>query len=1166
VLLASLCLQGVLAVESSKKLPAWMKDLQDQARFLKAVHDQQDLGSVLGSSNLHAKAAATAAEAEMRLLANQQAIAQQGKVQNLGESSDEDMIPAPVESSDQDVIPAPVESAPAAGTPEAHDAQMHAEMTAHGKVTEAPEAPEPASAGGSGSGSSVPSTQNEFISSASPTNNSTSDGSSAALTGKQSATGRGNDLVSDSTRGKHKGKLNSMHGSTDDVRGNISRNHIDTNRSHYADGDKPQYPNPPALHKPPSGDQPSYDSAPRPPRPKMVKRAQVPEDFEERQKPQISGTSISPNVNSFLYYGRMISLQSFPTEQFEDHKYLKVDDQDKLVIDTIAQDSDHRRMSFKIVRALAYTGSEAFGQKPFCYSLQPAHSPAKRVIAVSDTFFAIETILPSASLQVKRAASFCVMDKKAGENVNMAISLSKWGDVDSVWRAVGKFVSLGAFVSTRSNDFTPESATFIVHPALFHGLCWRGAHHEQQCKCEKGYYDIDCHPIECKDQKRKGMPQCSDKGICQPKLGTCSCAPGSFGSDCHLKACPSWGPDKALRTCNHRGQCDGLTGLCKCDAGWSGNACENGFCPTERGVSAPCSRNGVCDTSTGVCTCGKDHWGRSCQKKKCASFYPDCSGFGKCQRSGQDEGRCICSSGGSGNACQYKSCPIKDCNGHGFCDRQLGQCKCYADWFGAGCTDRNCANGCSGHGTCAWKTGQCACAKGWGLADCSERNCPGLKGESCSGHGRCDPTNGKCTCLGHTWGETCEKKCPGRCSEHGRCDQRSGKCVCSGSYFGEKCEHDACPNNCNGQGQCDLKRGKCQCSPGFVGEDCGVKRCPRDCNGNGKCTGTSESSRCQCQYPFIGELCKLRKCPADCSNNGLCNMITGKCKCVDGYVGSDCAHRKCPKDCLKRGECVHGECKCYKPFKGQACEYADCPVKCGKHGSCDNYSGKCKCVGLWTGIQCNQKKCPNDCNGHGTCSSKGECRCEMGWKQEDCSEHKCDKPCVHGVCDRSTGMCKCNSGYFTKDCSKKLCTGDDVTCNEKSCQCGIKGVAQSQCNYREGKCECKPGLPLAKFFFSSYCAKRKCPGFCDERTQKCDCSGHGACDYKKGECKCVGGYTGNNCAFHIVVQDGSDNRMKYLNTAADFSMNGDLRDQSAAVASIAEDSEVMDLHGEAMGR
>jgi len=42
--------------------------------------------------------------------------------------------------------------------------------------------------------------------------------------------------------------------------------------------------------------------------------------------------------------------------------------------------------------------------------------------------------------------------------------------------------------------------------------------------------------------------------------------------------------------------------------------------------------------------------------------------------------------------------------------------------------------------------------------------------------------------------------------------------------------------------------------------------------------------------------------------------------------------------------------------------------------------------------------------------------------------------------------------------------------------------------------------------------------------------------------------------------------MKYLNTAADFSMNGDLRDQSAAVASIAEDSEVMDLHGEAMGR
>jgi len=39
---------------------------------------------------------------------------------------------------------APEAPAPAAGTPAAHDAQMHAEMAAHGKTTDAPEAPAPA--------------------------------------------------------------------------------------------------------------------------------------------------------------------------------------------------------------------------------------------------------------------------------------------------------------------------------------------------------------------------------------------------------------------------------------------------------------------------------------------------------------------------------------------------------------------------------------------------------------------------------------------------------------------------------------------------------------------------------------------------------------------------------------------------------------------------------------------------------------------------------------------------------------------------------------------------------------------------------------------------------------------------------------------------------------
>jgi len=101
-------------------------------------------------------------------------------------------------------------------------------------------------------------------------------------------------------------------------------------------------------------------------------------------------------------------------------------------------------------------------------------------------------------------------------------------------------------------------------------------------------------------------------------------------------------------------------------------------------------------------------------------------------------------------------------------------------------------------------------------------------------------------------------------------------------------------------------------------------------------------------------------------------------------------------------------------------------------------------------------------------------------------------------------------------------------------------------------------VTLAKFFFSTFCAKRKCPGACDEKTLKCDCSGHGNCNYNTGHCKCAQGYKGNNCGFHAIVQDPAirlgDSSKKYVKAAMGFNINSNDVGHS--------ESDVLDLHGE----
>jgi len=371
-------------------------------------------------------------------------------------------------------------------------------------------------------------------------------------------------------------------------------------------GDKSRYPKPARKPSPPK---------PRkPPAPPVIS-----EGVMEPKLPEVPGFPIKPNLNSFMYYERIVSLYLLPTEEFADRKYIKMGNEEKLLLSKIAQDEDRKQMSFKLHRALAYTGEEAFGAKPFCYSFQPAYAPNKWLVVVRNEFFTVKTIKNAAvaPLALRRAASFCVTPKKGGKDRDHAISFTTWDNVDMVWRAVGKYVSLGAFTKKRRKLFTAASATFVVQFGLFHGLCWRGP--KKKCECDDKYYGRECHKLDCTTQKEQKKDQCNGKGICQKKFRACSCSSGWFGHDCQRRQCPSWGPVAAERTCNHRGSCNTKTKQCVCDPGWSGKACEKGFCPKPNGNA--CSGHGKCDTATGICTCGDKHWGRACEKKKCGVFF-----------------------------------------------------------------------------------------------------------------------------------------------------------------------------------------------------------------------------------------------------------------------------------------------------------------------------------------------------------------------------------------------------------------------------------------------------------------------------------------------------------------------------------------------------------------
>ena len=219
--------------------------------------------------------------------------------------------------------------------------------------------------------------------------------------------------------------------------------------------------------------------------------------------------------------------------------------------------------------------------------------------------------------------------------------------------------------------------------------------------------DISVQTVGTKENE-----ECSNRGICDPNSGYCTCSTGYDTSngydaagqrgDCGyatttIQSCPG------AISCSAHGVCAGdPTYYCSCDNGWTGADCSERVCPKDTSwFTLPstsnvahiaeqneCSDMGICNRATGTCECSPGFTGASCNRIACPGANQDCSGHGACY----DMQTLATYSNINGDAAGYTYGNIPNNPLTWDFDRMYG---CYCDplWTGYDCSLRTCPYG-----------------------------------------------------------------------------------------------------------------------------------------------------------------------------------------------------------------------------------------------------------------------------------------------------------------------------------------------------------------------------------------------------------------------------------------------------------------------------------------
>ncbi len=630
----------------------------------------------------------------------------------------------------------------------------------------------------------------------------------------------------------------------------------------------------------------------------------------------------------------------------------------------------------------------------------------------------------------------------------------------------GRCVSKGTKnPSNACESCRPESSDSSWSAVSDGATCNDGDACTQKDVCRSGQCRGE-NPVVC-----EAKDQCHDKGVCNPKTGSCSTPQKKNGTACddgdactQKDSCRSGqcrGEDpivcEASDQCHDKGVCNPKTGSCSNPQKKNGSSCDDrdactrkdvcrsGECrgedPVECEAMDQCHKPGVCDPKNGTCSNPPERDGLACNDGDKCTRKDSCRN-GTC--TGEDPLVCEASD---------------QCHDAGQCNPKTGTCSNPNKKDGSTCDDEN---ACTQKDVC--RSGAC---RGENPVVCAVL-------DQCHDLGTCDPGTGACT--------NPEKKSGTACNDGDKCTRKDtcqgGRCV------GENPVECRAKDQCHDAGVCDSGTGRCSdpAKPDETACDDGNLCTQRDVCRKGACRGL-EPLAC---YPMD-----------DCHVTGVCNPKSGQCSQPIKANGSACDDADA---CTQRDVCQQGSCKGTDPV---ICKAKD---QCHVTGSCDPQTGRCSDPPAKDGKACNDNsRCTKgDWCQMGDCVGREEVVCTA---QSQCHEI--------GVCDPRTGTCdqplrakgaSCDDGVFCTEgdyCDNGQCIpGGPRNCSravsEPACQ-------SPYCNEEENVCEAKPvNEGLACEDDGNKCSADVCKaGACTHPPLLEECEGY--CGMSPSGCRDCGG-------------------------------------------------------------